>query len=151
MKMKKVILKSTLLLMLFTLVNLFFAIFNWKIFTVKLNINLGFGLVEFPPFIAMFLVGFLVVGILSWTNYNMRLRRMIYDLEHGMEIGKLKDRLSANQFKKLISEEDNLALLKDKLGIISLGEKLDDLAAKHAELQQRTTTTMQKGFPPGED
>jgi energy-coupling factor transporter transmembrane protein EcfT len=126
---KKVLFKSTFLLILFILANLYFAIFNWKIFTVKLNINFGFAIAEIPVFIVLFLLGFIFLGILSWMNYNIRLQKMIYDLEHGVEIGKLKDRLDNKKIQKLIFEENNLKLLKEKMGV-------EEILKKQAEIMQ---------------
>ena len=133
--MKRILLKSTLLLILFILANLYFAVFNWKIFTVKLNINLGFGTAEFPPFIVLFLIGFVLLGIMSWANYNIRLRKMIYDLEHGVEMGKMKDRLDGNRIRKLILEDDNLTVLREKLGIREIQKKQEEIAKILADLK----------------
>jgi len=124
---KKVLLKSTILLILFTLAYLYFAVFNWHIFIVKLNIDLGFGVVEFPPFVVLFLLGFIIIGILSWTNYNIRLRKMIYELEHGLEMGKIKDKLVHTSVREYLLEEKNLDLLKDKMGVKEIQKKQEEL------------------------
>ena len=135
--MKKVLFRSIFLLILYTLASLYVAVFNWQIFIVKLNINLGFGVIEFPPFFLFFLLGFIIIGILSWTNYVIRLRKMIYDLEHGMEYGKLKDKLTSSRIKKHIFEEDNLNFLKERIGIVDIQKKQDELAKLVADLQQK--------------
>jgi hypothetical protein len=124
---KKVLLKSTILLILYILAYLYFAVFNWQIFIVKLNINLGFGVVEFPPFIVLFLLGFIFIGILSWTNYNIRLRKMIYELEHGVEMVKIKDKLVSTKVREYLLEEKNLDLLKDKMGIKEIQKTQEEL------------------------
>lgn len=135
--MKKVLLKSTILLILFTLVYLYIAVFNWQVFIVKLNINLGFGVVEFPPFIILFLLGFIIIGILSWTNYNIRLRKMIYELEHGVEMGKIKDKLVNTKVREYLQEEKNLDLLKDKMGIREIQKKQEELMKRINDLKSK--------------
>ena len=135
--MKKVLFRSIFLLILYTLASLYIAVFNWQIFIVKLNINLGFGVIEFPPFFLFFLLGFVIIGILSWTNYVIRLRRMIYDLEHGMEVGKLKDKLTSSRIKKFMFEEDNLNFLKERIGVVDIQKKQDELAKLVSDLQQK--------------
>ncbi len=135
--MKKVLLKSTILLILYTLAYLYFAIFNWQIFIVKLNINLGFGVVEFPPFIVLFLLGFIIIGILSWTNYNIRLRKMIYELEHGVEMGKIKDKLVSTKVREYLLEEKNLDLLKDKMGIREIQKKQEELTKLITDIKDK--------------
>jgi len=134
---KKVLLKSTILLILYTLAYLYFAIFNWQIFIVKLNINLGFGVVEFPPFIVLFLLGFIIIGILSWTNYNIRLRKMIYELEHGVEMGKIKDKLVSTKVREYLLEEKNLDLLKDKMGIREIQKKQEELTKLITDIKDK--------------
>jgi len=134
---KKVLLKSTILLILYTLAYLYFAVFNWQIFIVKLNINLGFGVVEFPPFIVLFLLGFIIIGILSWTNYNIRLRKMIYELEHGVEMGKIKDKLVSTKVREYLLEEKNLDLLKDKMGIREIQKKQEELTKLITDIKDK--------------
>jgi hypothetical protein len=142
--MRKIIFKSTILLILFILANLYIALFNWKVFAVKLNIDLGFGVVEFPPFIVLFLIGLVVIGILSWSNYNIRLRKMIYELEHGMELGQIRDKLSRNQFKEALLDEKNIEFLKDRLGIKNILKKQEELTKSIFELQDQITKKPEK-------
>ena len=125
-------------MILFVLANLYFAVFNWQIFIVKLNVNLGFGIVELPLFVVLFLFGFIIAGILSWSNYYIRLRKMIYNLEHGVEIGRLKDRASSNMMKNLIFEENNLILLKEKLGITEIIKKQEELQVLLSDMKQKS-------------
>lgn len=81
---KFLLLRKFLWLILFTLIHLWFMIFNWKLFTAMLNINLGFGVVRLPPFLILFLTGFVILGIQSWTGYVNKLHRIIHDLENQL-------------------------------------------------------------------
>jgi len=125
--MRRLLLKSSTVFILYTLINLYFAIFNWKIFTVKLNIELGFAVIELPPFITLFLTGLILIGILSWMNYIIRLRKLIIDLEQGVEIGKLKDKLMDRKIRSLVFDENTLMVLREKLGIAELEKRQDDM------------------------
>ena len=138
--MRKLILKSSLILILYTLVNLYFAVFNWKIFSVRLNVDFGFTIWEIPPFVILFLTGFLLIAILSWVNYNIRLRKMILDLEQGLEIGKLKDKFIDKQFRNLLFDENNLTVLSEKLGIRDIKDNTEVLSKQVSELSQKITT-----------
>lgn len=126
--------RSSIVLALYTLVNLYFAVFNWRVFTARLNIDLGFAVLEIPPFVTLFLAGFVLIGILSWINYNIRLRKMILDLEQGVEIGKLKNRLVDRQFRDLLYDGKTLTVLKDRLGIQDLQSNLQDLQSKNKDI-----------------
>jgi len=142
--MRKLILKSSLILILYTLVNLYFAVFNWKIFSVRLNVDFGFTIWEIPPFVILFLTGFLLIAILSWVNYNIRLRKMILDLEQGLEIGKLKDKFIDKQFRNLLFDENNLTVLSEKLGIREIKDNTEVLSKQFIELSQKITTDKPK-------
>jgi hypothetical protein len=140
---KKKILKHAFLLILYTIINLYFAIFNWQVFIVKLNIDLGFAVITIPPFIVLFLIGFIMIGILSWMHYMTSLQKMIYELEQGVEFGKMKDRLVKSRVKELLLDEKNVETLTEKLGIWDLRKKQEELIKLFAELNQKVQN--QKG------
>ena len=135
--MKKLIFKSSIILTLYTIFNLYFAVFNWRIFTAKLNIDLGFAVLEFPPFVLLFLAGFILMAILSWINYNLRLRNLINNLEKGAEIGNIKNKLIEKQFMDLLYDEKTLSVLSDKLGIKELSSRNELLGRQISDLGQK--------------
>ncbi len=137
--MKKIILKSSIILLLYTLVNLYFALFNWKIFSVQLNVNMGFAVLKFPPILMLFLAGFILIAILSWINYNLRLRKLIRGLEQGAEIGKLKDKILDKQFRELLFDDKTLTVLSEKLGLNEIRNKIKDIIRMIAEMSQNST------------
>ncbi len=141
--MKKRILKHSIILILYTLLYLYFAVFNWQVFIVKLNIDLGFGVISIPPFIILFLIGFILIGILSWMHYMTSIQKMIYELEQGVEIGRMKDKLLKSRVKELLLEDQSINSLKDKLGIRDIQKKQDELRKLLASLNQKVQN--QKG------
>ncbi|MFO7935302.1 MAG: hypothetical protein R6U78_14630 [Bacteroidales bacterium] len=134
--MRKLLFKNSILLIIYILVSVYFAIFNWQIFTVNLNVDLGFGVVTFPPFIMLFLLGFVIIGILSWMNYNSGLRRMIYELESGLEMGKMKERLTGGRVRELLTDDKNLELLKSRLGITEIRKKQEEITTILSDLKK---------------
>ena len=134
--MRKLLFKNSILLIVYILVSAYFAIFNWQIFTVNLNVDLGFGVVTFPPFIMLFLLGFVIIGILSWMNYNSGLRRMIYELESGLEMGKMKERLTGGRVRELLTDDKNLELLKSRLGITDIRKKQEEITTILSDLKK---------------
>ena len=133
--MKKIIVRKFLLLIIYTVINIYFMIFNWKVFTVSLNVNLGFGSVQLPPFIILFLLGFVVIGILSWSNYVQNLQKIIYELEHGVELGKIRDKMVRNRLQEQLTDEKNLEVLKKKLGITDLQQQQETMVKMISELR----------------
>ena len=93
--MKFLFIRKFLWLILFTLVHLWFMGFNWKLFITMLNVNLGVGgVVRLPPFVVLFLIGFVILAIQSWTGYVNKLHRIIHDLQEELK-GKKKDQQSS--------------------------------------------------------
>ena len=135
--MKNLLFRKSFLLILYTCVYLYFMAFNWQIFTVVLNINLGFGVVKLPPFIILFLVGFIIIGALSWHSYMTNLQRTISTLEHGHELWRMKDREILNKIQKQILDEQTVNLLINKLGIQDLRSKQDELSRMMAALKTK--------------
>lgn len=133
--MKKLLFRKSLPLILYTLVYIYFIGFNWKIFTVSLNVNLGFGMVNFPPFIILFLLGFIIIGALSWLDYVSNLRKIIFELEQGAEIGKMKDQLLRSKVQEQLVDEKNIALLMKKMGLPELREKQEELFRMMSDLK----------------
>ena len=135
--MKNLLLKKLIPLIVYSSLYLYFMIFNWKIFTISLNVNLGFAILKMPPFILFFLLGFILIGILSWISYIISLRKIIYELERGVEVGKIKDRMLRGKLKDHLENEKNLELLKEKLGIPEINRKHDELRRQLDNLIQK--------------
>lgn len=134
--MKNLLLKKSILLIIYILVSAYFAIFNWKIFTVDLNVNLGFGVVTFPPFIVLFLVGFVIIAIQAWMNYTTSLRKMIYELEHGVELGKMKDKIAGSRVREMLLDDKNLELLMTRMGIQEIRKNQEEIAKILSDLKK---------------
>ena len=133
--MKKLLLKKSIILILYTLANLYFMGFNWKLFTTSLNINLGFGVVTFPPFIVLFFLGFILIGILSWMNYISGLQKIIYELKNGDKNGKVNEKMVSKRVRRQLLDEENLKLMKEKLGIEDIRSKQEELIRSLSELK----------------
>lgn len=136
--MKKIILKKFLLLILYTVINIYFMIFNWKVFTLSLNVNLGPGSVRLPPFLILFLLGFIIIGILSWSNYVQNLQKIIYELEHGVELGKMRNKMISDKLQEQLADDKNLEVLRNKLGIADIQQQQESMTKLIQELQRNS-------------
>lgn len=133
---KRLLLKKSLLLILYTLVQLYFMVFNWKLFTLKQQIDLGFGTVNLPPFIILFLLGFIIIITLTWINYILSLKKIIFELESGLEHSKMKDKQVMKKVKELVMKEENVDLLKEKMGISEIRAKQEELMQMMTDLKK---------------
>jgi hypothetical protein len=135
MVVKKIIVRKFLLLIIYTVVNIYFMIFNWKVFTISLDVNLGPGSIQLPPFIILFLLGFIIIGILSWTNYVQNLQKIIYELEHGVERGKIREKLVRNKLQEQLMDDKNIEMLRKKLGIDDIFRQQESLSRSISEMK----------------
>jgi len=135
--MKNLLLKKLIPLIIYSLVYLYFMVFNWKVFTLSLQVNLGFGSFTMPPFIVLFLLGFILIGILSWISYMTSLRKLILELEHGVEVGKIKDRMLRGKLKEHLENEQNLEILRNRLGIPQMQSQLEEMSKQMENLHMK--------------
>lgn len=135
--MKKLLFRKFLLLILYTLVYLYFMVFNWKMFIISLNVDLGFTVVNIPPFIILFLLGFIIIGILSWIGYVSNLKKIIYELEHGVEIGKIKDKMVRNKVQEHLMDEKTIGILKNKIGIGEISARQEEMVRMINDLKTK--------------
>lgn len=71
------------------------------------------------------------------------LKKMIYELEQGVEFGKMKDRLAKSRVREWLLEENNVAILTDKLGIREIRKKQEEFMKLLSEINQKVQN--QKG------
>jgi hypothetical protein len=136
-EVRKLLFRKFILLIVYTLVYIYFMGFNWKLFTVSLNVNLGFGAVTFPPFIILFLLGFFIIGALSWVNYMTSLRKIIYELEQGAEVGQVRNQLFRTKVQEQLFDEKNINQLMKKMGIPELRKKQEELFLVLSDLNKK--------------
>lgn len=143
---KKLLLKKSLLLILYTLVQLYLMVFNWKLFTLKQSINLGFVTVSLPPFVVISLVGFIIIVALTWVNYILSLKKIIYELESGLEHSRMQDKQVMKKVRELVTKEENVDLLKDKLGIAEIRTKQEELMQMMTDLKKHLENRDQRSL-----
>lgn len=136
-EVRKLLFRKFLLLFLYTLVHAYFIGFNWKVFIISLDVNLGFRMVTLPPFLILFLLGFIIIGALSWVNYMTNLRKIIYELEQGAENGKEKNQLFKRKVQEQLFDEKNVDLLVKKMGILEFGKKQEELFLLLSDLKKK--------------
>lgn len=104
----------TILVILFLFVNLYLLAFNWSVFTVSLNLNYGFGVLNVPPFIFTMIFNFIIIGIIWFTGYT-------------------KDLRSENS---LLKKEDEIHRLKESKGSVSNDSSLIEMQKQLSELTE---------------
>lgn len=110
--------KFTLFLAVFYILIIgFFAIFNWNVFMLELDVNLGVRVVQFPLIAGIFLIG-LFLFVLLWINSSITNIIMKKNLAKTNErLNKMRETNNSeieNKLEKLFNSFDEL---KDKINL----------------------------------
>lgn len=106
----------------------YFAAFNWEVFAVAININLGFTVITGYPFIFYFVAGIILFIALRYIAQYLSERQRAYErhLEHkiamqgkDIEILQLKEVLFNMQTKEHNQNVESMNTLNEKLNKIS--------------------------------
>ncbi|NQU82161.1 MAG: hypothetical protein HQ543_11635 [Bacteroidetes bacterium] len=115
----------------YLLIFLYFAIFNWDVFIVTINTNLGFTVVKTPPFLLLFIVGLFVTALQSNFTYIRETRHEVSYLYKSIELEKLKKDSEINDFKASVLDSQTKT---SERNIQKLGEIQDVLEKLTEEL-----------------
>lgn len=126
-----------ILLVVWIVIWAYFAVFNWNVFNVKINMSLGFTVINSYPFIWFFVLGVLILlGIRYLVQYSRMLRQLemkeknnkIAMQEKDIEILKLKEVLFEMQSKEFNKSTANINALNEKLDRIIAERKEENLS-----------------------
>ncbi|MFP4556076.1 MAG: hypothetical protein ACLFNU_04300 [Bacteroidales bacterium] len=116
------------ILAIYTAAWIYYAAFNWDIFSIKLNTNAGFSVIAGYPFVFFFLLG--LVALLT-IKYFMYLNKVHADkaekdsahkiaiMEKDIELLKMKEMLFKMQTSEMGRNSSNLNALHEKLDSLS--------------------------------
>lgn len=116
------------LLIIWIVIWAYFAAFNWAVFTVSLNINLGFTVITGYPFLFYSLAGIVILIVLRYIakylkerqrNHEKNLENKITMQGKDIEILKLKEVLFNIQTKEFNQSAESMKSLNEKLNKIS--------------------------------
>ena len=119
------------------LIWLYFLIFNWNVFAINLDTNLGFAVVGGYPLIFFFIIGLLFLILIKYSNQLIEMRRFnrekgmenkIALLEKDIELLKLKENFVNKLSEEITTKAANMNALYNKL--YGLAEKLMEVKVK---------------------
>ena len=116
---------------------LYFLLFNWKVFSINLDTNLGFTVVGGYPFIFFFLIGLLFLILIKYFDHLIEMKRLNMEkgmenkialLEKDIELLKLKESFVNKLSEEVTTKASNMNALYNKL--YELTEKLMEIKIK---------------------
>lgn len=138
MKKNRSSLYFNILIIIYLIVWLYYAIFNWDILTVKLVSNLGFVKLSGYPIIFFFVFGLILLLIMKylnwynsfvWNSKQKETKSKLTILEKDMEILRLKETLFNMRSPGPGKSDEKYAELSEKLNKMS--EKLEEEKGKN--------------------
>jgi len=117
---------------IYLVLSLYFAMFNWDIFIITINTNLGFAVVKTPPFLLLFLIGLFIIAIQSNFSYIRETSHEVENLQRVIELEKLKKNNEINDFKASVLDSQTKTTERN---IQKLGEIQDVLIKITEELE----------------
>ncbi len=117
---------------IYLVLSLYFAMFNWDVFIITINTNLGFTVVKTPPFLLLFLLGLFIIALQSNFAYIRETMHEVENLQRVIELEKLKKDNEINNFKASVLDSQTKTTERN---IQKLGEIQDVLAKITEELE----------------
>ena len=106
------------IIILYFLIACYFALFNWAIFSVSLNVDLGFSIIQIPLIAMVFSFSLIILLIQLGLNY-------VSDLSHERDLGKKESDIQSFKAELHDHKSDDLEVFSEKLN--SVEQKLDEL------------------------
>jgi len=126
---------------IYLVLSLYFAIFNWDVFIITINTNLGFAVIKTPPFLLLFIVGLFVTALQSNFTYIRETRHEVSYLYKSIELEKLKKDNEINDFKASVLDGQTKTTERN---IQKLGEIQDVLVRITEELDTEKKKVKEK-------
>lgn len=112
---------------------LYYSLFNWDVFVVKLNTNLGFNTISLYPFIFFFFFGLIILVIIKYVFHYEQLQVKASEKEHKDKVNLLQKDIEILKLKEVLFKMQSEGINKNTSTINALQAKLDELSKKYSE------------------
>lgn len=135
MNMKKTNIQSAINILIFIWIAiwLYYALFNWDVFVVKLNTNFGFNTIPTLPFVLFFFIGLLLLVVMKYIIYYEQVQIEARDKEYKDKISLLKKDIEILKLKEVLFKMQSEGMNKSTATVNALQAKLDELSKKRDE------------------
>ena len=116
------------LLIIWIVIWAYFAAFNWAVFTVSLNINLGFAVITGFPFLFYSIAGIIFFIILRYIAQYMIERQQIHEKNLENKIAMQGKDIEILQLKEVLFNMQTSEYNKNAESMKSLNEKLNKIS-----------------------
>jgi hypothetical protein len=120
---------------------LYYMVFNWDVFVIKLNTSLGFTLVGGYPFIFFSVVGLVVLLVLKYFNKTIQLEVWKKEAESNRKLALLEKDIEILKLRETIYKMQSEELSKNSATLEALHKKLDNLDDSTSSNDEKTQTS----------
>ena len=119
---------------------LYYMVFNWDVFVIKLNTSLGFTLVGGYPFIFFSVVGLVILLVLKYFNKTIQLEVWKKEAESNRKLALLEKDIEILKLRETIYKMQSEELSKNSATLEALHKKLDNLDDSTSSNDEKTQT-----------
>lgn len=107
---------------------IYFAAFNWEVFAVNINIGLGFTVISGYPFLLFFVIGSLIFLFLLFIAHYYELQSKMNERERKSIVSSLEKDIEILKLKEVLFKMQNTEMNKNTSNLNALHKKLDELS-----------------------
>jgi hypothetical protein len=124
---------STFTVIIYLLVWSYYAIFNWDVFSIKLNTNAGFSVIGGFPFVFFFLLGLVALLILRYFIYIHKVNSDKHERSSAHRIAIMEKDIELLKMKEVLFKMQTSEMDKSSTQLNALHDKLDNLSNQISE------------------
>lgn len=108
---------------------LYYVIFNWDIFIIKLDTNLGFAVIGSFPFVFFFLLGLIFLIVLRYFDTIISMRKLAEHKDLKNDIALLKKDIEVFKLRETVYKMQSEEMSRNDASLQALHQKLDELSS----------------------
>jgi len=128
--MKRTVLTNVtnFILALYAAVWIYYAAFNWEVFSIKLNTNAGFSVIGGYPFVFFFLLGLVALLTLKYVIHLNKVHEDKTEKDSKHRIAIMEKDIELLKMKEVLFKMQTSEMGKNSSHLNALHEKLDNLS-----------------------
>lgn len=111
---------------------LYYGIFNWDIFIIKLDANLGFAVIGSYPFVFFFLLGLIFLIVLRYFDTIISMRKLAEHKDLKNDIALVKKDIEVFKLRETVYKMQSEEMSRNDASLQALHQKLDELSSGSA-------------------
>lgn len=108
----------------------YYLIFNWDVFSINLNTNLGFAVIGGYPFIFFFIIGLLFLILIKYFDRVYAIKKLGKDKDLTNKISLLEKDIEVLQLKETLFKMQSEEMSRNNANLNALHQRLDEISSR---------------------